>query len=579
MTALSLATSAGHSMAAPAAQAAGGSLAAIFAGGVVGAWYDPSDRATLYQDHAGTTPVTALEQTVALMLDKSRGLVRGAELNALGANGVPVGTTETDNGDGSFTYAQATPSNNDRAQYNFAPISTGRWYEARVVLSAPVATTARVRLYQNNPTFSTVADNIAAVGASQTTLTVIGYFAAGFIESGILIYPDSSGATGKSVRVHSISFRELPGLHVGQLTAGQRPTLSARKNLLTKTDQLNDAVWTKVGLTAASVSGVTTLTEDTSTGAHSVSTANTMALQIGGFATHSAIVKCGVGTRNFRLQFNNAVMWGGGNPNVTFNLGTGSVTTSLGATGTLTDIGDGEFYVTATSPACQAAGSTGLAAFMITGGTGSYTGDGVSTLLVRNLQAEFGPTATRYQRVNTATDYDSAGFPVYLRFEGDDGIFTPYLPAGQAFPFTLACAAQVSGDPAASGAAFGVWGGSPPYYEIQKSSSANRWNAYVRGTVNYSNSETVGVNGVPHVLMADFTAASVDLLMDGTNPTAATTQDNAVGTLTDIRIGNGGIGLFAGQFFGAVAYFGTMPAAQRSQVKNWLASKSQAVVA
>lgn len=36
-----------------------------------GAWYDPSDLSTLFQDSAGTTPVTAAGQPVGLMLDKS----------------------------------------------------------------------------------------------------------------------------------------------------------------------------------------------------------------------------------------------------------------------------------------------------------------------------------------------------------------------------------------------------------------------------------------------------------------------------------------------------------------------------
>jgi hypothetical protein len=44
---------------------------ALFANGEVGAWYDPSDLTTLFQDSAGTTPVTAPNQTVGLMLDKS----------------------------------------------------------------------------------------------------------------------------------------------------------------------------------------------------------------------------------------------------------------------------------------------------------------------------------------------------------------------------------------------------------------------------------------------------------------------------------------------------------------------------
>jgi hypothetical protein len=43
----------------------------LFPGGVQGAWYDPSDYTSLFQDSAGTTPVTAVEQSVRLMLDKS----------------------------------------------------------------------------------------------------------------------------------------------------------------------------------------------------------------------------------------------------------------------------------------------------------------------------------------------------------------------------------------------------------------------------------------------------------------------------------------------------------------------------
>jgi hypothetical protein len=43
----------------------------LFASGEQGAWYDPSDMSTLFQDSAGTTPVTAVEQPVGRMLDKS----------------------------------------------------------------------------------------------------------------------------------------------------------------------------------------------------------------------------------------------------------------------------------------------------------------------------------------------------------------------------------------------------------------------------------------------------------------------------------------------------------------------------
>ena len=46
-------------------------IAELFANGEQGVWYDPSDLSTLFQDAAGTAPVTGVEQPVGLMLDKS----------------------------------------------------------------------------------------------------------------------------------------------------------------------------------------------------------------------------------------------------------------------------------------------------------------------------------------------------------------------------------------------------------------------------------------------------------------------------------------------------------------------------
>lgn len=43
----------------------------LFEAGESGAWYDPSDPSTLFQDTGGTIPVTAIGQPVALILDKS----------------------------------------------------------------------------------------------------------------------------------------------------------------------------------------------------------------------------------------------------------------------------------------------------------------------------------------------------------------------------------------------------------------------------------------------------------------------------------------------------------------------------
>lgn len=44
---------------------------ALFSSGEQGVWFDPSDLSTLFQDSAGTIPVTAVEQPVGKILDKS----------------------------------------------------------------------------------------------------------------------------------------------------------------------------------------------------------------------------------------------------------------------------------------------------------------------------------------------------------------------------------------------------------------------------------------------------------------------------------------------------------------------------
>lgn len=52
----------------------------LFANGEQGFVYYPNDLSTLYQDAAGTIPVTSVGQPVGLVLDKSKGLVLGEEL-------------------------------------------------------------------------------------------------------------------------------------------------------------------------------------------------------------------------------------------------------------------------------------------------------------------------------------------------------------------------------------------------------------------------------------------------------------------------------------------------------------------
>ena len=57
-------------------------------------------------------------------------------------------------------------------------------------------------------------------------------------------------------------------------------------------------------------------------------------------------------------------------------------------------------------------------------------------------QMEQSNTASNYQRVNTTTDYNTVGFPLYLRFDGvDDYMSTPTaVPMGAISTFDTSCA-------------------------------------------------------------------------------------------------------------------------------------------
>lgn len=58
------------------------SPAELFMEGEQGAWYDPSDLSTMFQDSAGTIPVTADGQPVGLILDKSGNNNRASQATA-----------------------------------------------------------------------------------------------------------------------------------------------------------------------------------------------------------------------------------------------------------------------------------------------------------------------------------------------------------------------------------------------------------------------------------------------------------------------------------------------------------------
>lgn len=194
---------------------------ALFRAGETGVWYDPSDFSTMFTDDAGSTPVTATGQSVALILDKSKGLGRGSELVANGTfdssvTGWTQGTSIT------------AASVNGRAEVT----RNG----AISALSAFWCTTTVVSGNTYEISIDVVVNNGAArqiMNGAATAFTGLG--AGGFSGTGTKKYIVTANDTGIRISLwtndastsvyDNISIKQVFTTPARQTTAGSRPTL------------------------------------------------------------------------------------------------------------------------------------------------------------------------------------------------------------------------------------------------------------------------------------------------------------------------------------------------------------------
>jgi len=411
------------------------SPASLFAQNEPGVWYDPSDMATLFQDAAGTTPVTAVEQPVGLMLDKSRGLVLGSELVTNGD--FSNGTT------GWSVNAGATLSVTDGVirvttvsggvayvTQSFATI-VGKTYRVDGTIVAVGPAFTAVRKADNNTSSVNVVNIRETLGAGS------GVFIATATTTFIILQSNTGGA-GQFAEFDNISVRELPGVHATSLTTS-RPVLTARVNLLTKTEQFDDAAWAKtdVNITANSTvspdgtANADGIIENTANSLHRVRQFLTIT---NGTACAVSVYAKAIGSR--RLYTNVIALAGAG---ALFDLtGNGTVVnvagTAANRAGLIEAVGNDWYRCTVIG---TGTGVASVALFQINQSSSTiavdetYTGDGTSGIylwgasLTTTDQASLG-----YQRVNTATDYDTVGFPMWLKADGvDDYMVTGTLAA------------------------------------------------------------------------------------------------------------------------------------------------------
>lgn len=222
------------------------------------------------------------------------------------------------------------------------------------------------------------------------------------------------------------------GNHAYQATTTSRPTLSARYNLLTATEGLASAPWT--------INGTCTRTDAFATAPDGTLTATR--IQLGTLATDevrqtfSTSAGAGIGyTASIWLKSNTGndqqVRLKNTHINVIDNFLTVTVTSDWQ-----------RFSLTVTNGA-----SAGTGQLL---GVTNTAGDLPKDILVCGADlrvANDGIGLPPYQRVVDASNYDTAGFPLYLKFDGvDDWLQTASVDFSGTDKITLACSARKQAD-------------------------------------------------------------------------------------------------------------------------------------
>ena len=379
----------------------------LFANNEVGGWWDPSDFSSMFQDSAGTTPVTGVEQPVGLHLDKSKGLVLGADLAVNGA--LTSGTSWLAEPGWSLTNnrAEATAAG---SAYVYQTASLGAYSYFEVTFTVSNRSAGGVRAYVGNA--ASYGPTVSADG----TYTHRIFCAGSFIDFGI---QSQGGFTGY---IDNISIKKIAGNHRYQSTSAARPTLSARYNLFTKTEQYDDAAWTKDRIsvsthTATAPDGTATAAKiiDASMTANSSRIYHSITLTAIGY-TMTVYAKAAELSWCYIRMGDSKRAW--------FDLGSGVVgSADAGLTSSISASENGYYKLTCSIATATAGAGFGLIGLCTGNSVESYTTSGGNGIYVWHPDFRVtndGVGLPAYQRVNTSTDYDTSGFPMYLKYDGVD---------------------------------------------------------------------------------------------------------------------------------------------------------------
>jgi hypothetical protein len=402
-------------------------------------------QATLYQDSAGTTPVTAPNQPVGLMLDKSQGLVLGPQLVTngnfdSGTTGwvYPGGTgggggITVSNGRLRLTVATPLASIDDRMVYTqLSGLTVGRSYAFSGFMIA-LTGTVEVRLTVTAVAIDAEGNGILGSTASQSGETITSIFTATATTMYVHGYARGTVVAGSQVAFDNISVKLLPGNHATQSTSGSRPTYgivpaTGRRNLLQQTEVFTNAYWLTQGgsWSAVNSTGFQTFTEDTGLSQHRLYKEN-LGMTSGLAYTLSARVSYGTRQWVFLSIFDGTATVSGW-----FDLLNGikgSVSASASTIMSTVAPGVYDISLTRTAAGTTANGNVQIGTQISDNASTSWTANG-SSVNVSRYQFEQSATATAYQKVVTAFEVTEANVASlsYISFDGiDDSMVTPTI--------------------------------------------------------------------------------------------------------------------------------------------------------
>ena len=543
----------------------------LFASGEQGVWYDPSDLTTLFQDAAGTTPVTGLEQPVGLMLDKSKGLVLGSEAVVTGTAPWARGFLSVDGTiSASGNAVTITQGAGDGAGFRWVqPVTCviGRYYRLTIgSFSRSGGTAAQIGMAANSSGTGLIGGGNSFTDTSGVTVIYVAATAATMY----VTISIAGGSTGNSATFTDISVRELPGNHAAQSTAASRPVLSARYNLLTYSQAFSNAVW---GARAYVTDNFATAPDGTQTAARVYNTGAT-----DNVAQTVTVVAGTAYTFTFRAKNNGGTTASYRVYNLTGSADIVAVTSYFSQ---LSSTDWATITVTFTAPV----GCTQAVVYL------SASNGPTSNILVWGADlrvANDGVGLPAYQRVTTSTDYDTTGFPYYLRYDGtDDSMSTGNIDFTATDKMSVFAGVRKLSDATAFSivAEFGV------------RSAAGSWGLYApgnTGTFSYiSQGSSIVAVETAATLTAPVTrtltctsnigADAVSLSLNG--GTAITSSaDQGAGNYGNYALylgaRNGGASLWASiRDYGLVVLGRTPTAAEITSMEAWMDGKTKAIIA